>query len=90
MAAVSTPAQAANCTVNVYEINTAKGGTHVYVSSSGYQRVYHDPKAHGVKVTGPNSHVLKPNEVNGRRAVYLRGGGLGWMYSPLLEYLSCS
>ncbi|MGJ6969672.1 hypothetical protein ACSDR0_48125 [Streptosporangium sp. G11] len=41
-------------------------------------------------MTGPNSHVLKPNEVNGRRAVYLRGGGLGWMYSPLLEYLSCS
>ncbi|MBB4915257.1 hypothetical protein FHS44_002342 [Streptosporangium saharense] len=32
---------------------------------------------------------MKPNQVNGRRAVYLASGRLAWMYAPALDYEIC-
>ncbi|MER7209709.1 hypothetical protein ABZ470_35510 [Streptosporangium sp. NPDC020072] len=83
------PAQAAPCTVNIYKVNTGHGGSSVYVSYMGAELVYQDPKADDSPVTGPSSYVMKPNQVNGRRAVYLAGGRLAWMYAPALEYETC-
>ncbi|MFD0884211.1 hypothetical protein ACFQ08_06560 [Streptosporangium algeriense] len=83
------PAQAASCTVNIYRVDTGHGGSNVYVSYTGAELAYSDPKADDSRVTGPSSYVMKPNQVNGRRAVYLATGRLAWMYAPALEYETC-
>ncbi|MEV4091612.1 hypothetical protein [Streptosporangium saharense] len=82
-------AQAAPCTVNIYRVNTGHGGSNVYVSYTGSEMAYPDPKADDARVTGPNTYVMKPNQVNGRRAVYLASGRLAWMYAPALDYEIC-
>jgi hypothetical protein len=86
----TTPAHAAPCTVNHYKINTALGGTHIYVTPWANDLVRPDPKAHNAPVTGPNSRVLPQNVVNNRRAVYLANGRLGWMYKPPVVYVRCT
>lgn len=85
--AMAAPAQAAYCTVNIYRLDTAKGGDDVYVSYSGQKKVYKEK--HNALITGPNSNVMNPTKVNERRAIYLANGRLAWMDAPALEYEGC-
>ncbi|MEU4516283.1 hypothetical protein AB0G05_42905 [Nonomuraea wenchangensis] len=85
LATAATPAYAATCTVNHYEVKRAPQPVYVW----SYDGNVIGRKYAGNHVKGPNSNVT-PIDSGNFRKVYLADGRTGWMWRDYLRYTHCN